>query len=319
MKNKNTKTRRQLFFSSLAFIFPTALFVGYALIKVSTDTRDAESNLVSIEILNPFVYRVIGWTIFLAWLALLGASIVSFRKRWLLRPSIGLFTCLLICPFCVALHTLNNLGPWTTHGRASSADGREYVFCDTSFLQGQIMAIGEKTGDGKLKTTFKVLVDNNGDSPRSWASVIRPEGSSDIYGQLYLKNGLLLGIRYHNKCFLAFDIANQKPIGHGDIESIDPFACLSSADVPCELDVERTCDRIKEQTEYCLACEDQRIAKHFLDEESVSGCPSLEILRDAGEGGEFESMAKQILKCYSDAFDKIQSELTLEPNSKPAT
>jgi len=309
MDKNSTGSKRFSLYSALAYLFPIVLFVFYALIKVSNGTRDGEFNLVSIEILNPLIYSIANWGTFSTWLMLLLASILSCWKRSLPRPGLGLLICLLFCPFCVICHSMNNLGPWTTYGRVLSEDGNEYVFCDSSLLQGQLMAIGEVTQQGIFKTKFKVLVSNNGDSPRSWASVIRPDSPNDSYGQLYLKNGFLLGIRYDNKCYLAFDLENQTAIGHGAIETISPFVSLSANDVPSAADIERVCHRIRNHANLCSSDGDKRHAEDFLNGETVRGCPPIATLREVQEGGIFDSMAKEILKCYSDVFEELRNSL----------
>jgi hypothetical protein len=69
---------------------------------------------------------------------------------------------------------------------------------------------------------------NNGDSPRSWASIIRSYGASDKdYGLLYISpNNIVLGVRQENKCYFAYDIKNSKFYGHGKIEEISPFMLI---------------------------------------------------------------------------------------------
>lgn len=78
-------------------------------------------------------------------------------------------------------------------------------------------------------TRLKVLGANNGDSPRSWASIVRPTNPKDEYGQLYLtQSNMLVGIRYDNKCYLAYDLDDKQFFGHGDIEHISPFICIDA-------------------------------------------------------------------------------------------
>lgn len=127
---------------------------------------------------------------------------------------------------CV-MHFMHDPAPWTEHGRIQDAQGNVYVFCDQSFLQGQTMALTKQMGATDYTTTYKVLGTTNGDSPRSFLTIVRPKYSSDGYGQLYMMNDQwLVGVRYDNHCFLAYDLVNQKFYGHGDIEKLSPFLAL---------------------------------------------------------------------------------------------
>ena len=171
------------------------------------------------------------------------------------------------------------------------------------------MAITERTSSGIYKSKYRILVDTNGDSPRSWASIIRPDGSTDEYGQLYFKNGYLLGVRYDNRCYLAYELASSTPYGHGDIESISPFICLSAGDTPNKVDLERTCDRINECAEHCENSDDNRPAEAFLNSEYAPGCPDMDNLDESTLSPDIRSLANSLVACYDAAFDRLKSQL----------
>jgi hypothetical protein len=291
----------------LAYGGAVLLFLLYGNFEVSRSIYDDDARFSFLERLNPWGRELVVWSAFGACLLLLAFASVSFRTKWLRWPVLGLLIGFVLYPYCVIAHVVSNLGPWTTHGEITTEDGRTFVFCDSSFLQGQVMAIAEIVAKDSLKTTYRVLVDNNGDSPRSWASVVRPAGALDEYGQLYLNNGLLIGVRYDNKCFLAYDIAKSKPYGHGDVELLSPFVCLSASDVLNEVDVQRTCERIQEQATFCEASADIRHAQSFVNGEPIPGCPSPTLLRDAvaTKPPPVASAATVMLDCYGDAYSRL--------------
>ncbi|MCA9449937.1 MAG: hypothetical protein KC931_22640, partial [Candidatus Omnitrophica bacterium] len=132
------------------------------------------------------------------------------------------------------------VGPWTIEAESKGPNGEAYYFLDTSFLQGQTMALAKSDRISWWKQEFEVLGCNNGDSPRSWASVIRPAGApAEDYGQLYWSpEDVLVGIRYDQKCFLAYDLPRDRFIGHDDVEELSPFILLGPDTVPHEPDVQ---------------------------------------------------------------------------------
>ncbi len=90
------------------------------------------------------------------------------------------------------------------------------------------MVLGQMIQQGLFTNTYKSLGQTNGDSPRSWAGVIRPNRTpEDNYGQLYMNSaGLLVGIRYDHKAYLAYDTKTGEFSGHGKIEKLSPFVLL---------------------------------------------------------------------------------------------
>lgn len=110
------------------------------------------------------------------------------------------------------------------------------------------MALAMVKKDNFLFTRMKVLGTNNGDSPRSWASVIRPAYHQETYGQLYLTDQqMLVGVRSGNKCYLAYDVSSGKFYGHGEIETVSPFISLGKNDALDLDDIDTIRKRIKEQ------------------------------------------------------------------------
>ncbi len=321
MANSEPKPKLHWIWTVIAYSATIALFLLYGNLKVSRSLYDDDFNLTSIERLNPLIRHLVGWSAFVACSLLLVISSVSFKTRWLRWPAIGLLIGFALYPYCVLRHTFENLAPWTTHGEITTDDGKTFVFCDSSFLQGQTMAIAEISSKDNLKTTYRVLVDNNGDSPRSWASVVRPDVSTDEYGQLYLKDGFLIGVRYENKCYLAYDLGKRKAYGHGDIELLSPFVCLSASDVPNKIDIQRTCGHIKEYASFCETTDDIRHAQSFAKGEPVPGCPPTRELRSAvaTKPAPVASVATLLLDCYDDAYAKLKTRIAKNSAASGAT
>ena len=321
MENPEPKSKGHWLWTVLAYSGAIALFLLYSNLEVSRSIYDDEFDLTSIECLNPLIRHLVGWSAFGACLLLLVISSVSFKTNWLRWPAIGLLIGFSLYPYCVLRHTFRNLAPWTTHGEISTDDGKTYVFCDSSFLQGQTMAIAQISGKNNFKTTYRVLVDNNGDSPRSWASVFRPDGSTDEYGQLYLKDGILVGVRYDNRCYLAYDLGNNKAYGHGDVELLSPFVCLSVSDVPNKVDIQRTIDQIKEHAKFCETTDDIRHAQSFVNGEPVPGCPPMKELRSAfaTKPAPVAAVANLMLACYDDAYAKLTTRIATNSGANDAT
>ena len=321
MEYSEPQSKRYWLWTVLAYSAAIALFLLYGNLEISRSIYDDEFNLTSIESLDPLVQNLVGWSAFGAFLLLLVISSVSFKTNWPRWPAIGLLIGLALYPYCVLEHIFKNLAPWTTHGQITTDDGTTFVFCDSSFLQGQTMAIAEISSKDNLKTTFRVLVDNNGDSPRSWASVVRPERSTDEYGQLYLKDDFLIGVRYENKCYLAYDLKNNKAYGHGEIELLSPFVCLSANDVPNEIDIQQICDHITEHARFCETTDDIRHLQSFLDGEPVPGCPPTKELQAAvaTKPAPVVSVANRILDCYDDAYAKLKTRIATSSATNGAT
>ena len=222
--------------SVILYAVAVAVFATWALLPTSWATeRPYVSGEMfhydSITILAPFVSSALFYASAVMAGILLILALLAYRWPVVRFPVVALLLAIAAFPYAGLHHTFSNLGPWTMHGRVSDSAGNSYVFCDSSFLQGQIMALTRVDSENGLLTRLKVLGANNGDSPRSWASVVRPMNPSDEYGQLYLTQlNMLVGTRYDNHCYLAYDLDNKQFFGHGDIEHVSPFICLDFDD-----------------------------------------------------------------------------------------
>jgi hypothetical protein len=187
---------------------------------------------------NQRIYGVLGGIVLKGALVLLAAAVAGFVFRSPLY-ALGCVFLALAGPFAaVAMDPWVHASTWTDHGRVTTPDGETYVFMDSSFLQGQTMAIARLRHEDATRRVVETLGTTNGDSPRSWASVIRPGDSPDGYGQLYRSGcGLIVGLRSDNHAYLAYDPVGHRFYGHGAIESLSPFLLLGAGDSLNQKDV----------------------------------------------------------------------------------
>ena len=217
-------------------------FMAKAVIPMSR--HDSAAGIV--EILKPGVQSAVNVWAFVGFAALVATACAClFRRRWA-AAGVALIVALLGYPACLFVAAVLNLGPWTIYASVTGPDHQTYSFLDSSFLQGQTMAIGRLEGDGLLYQRYHIPGTTNGDSPRSWASIIRPAEAAEQYGQLYCTaSGLLVGVRLENQCYLTFDPVSGEFLGHGAVEAISPFVLLGPEGAPHQRDVERIRDRIR--------------------------------------------------------------------------
>jgi len=205
-------------------------------------------------------------------------AMVSIRRCVRRRLAIGAIMLVMLGLVAVpasalALWMLNPVF-WTTTGQLPGPDGRTYYFLDFSFLQGQEMALTYLEHEGWLTRTMRSLGTNNGDCPRSWASVVRPAGARDDYGQLYSsESGMILGIRYKNHCYLAYNTKTGEFFGHGDIEELSPFV-LIGPDTPIhQPDVMEVIEQVRWGAEFFSGAPDIRSPARYLGGHTLPGYP----------------------------------------------
>jgi len=174
------------------------------------------------------VISAMHWAVRGAFLGLLAGGIYGFCRRRVLLPVLAIVTAVVLMPAGLVLRFLRAPADWTLHDTLTAPDGKRYAFLNYSFLQAQIMALTEVAAEGPVRVTCRVIGTNNGDWPRSWTPVVRPAAQAhEGHGQLYLsEGGMLVGIRYQNRCFLAYDRKTGRFFGHGDVETISPFVLI---------------------------------------------------------------------------------------------
>jgi hypothetical protein len=141
-------------------------------------------------------------------------------------------------PIACGSRMANNLAPWNTFDELMIG-GSVYRFMDSSFMQGQTMALTVDETSNLIFSRRKVIGTTNGDSPRSYLRIVRRAADShEGYGQLYLSpDNLLVGVRAENLAYFAYDITHDSFYGHGLVEEMSPFiliddkAALNDSDV----------------------------------------------------------------------------------------
>jgi hypothetical protein len=225
--------------SLILYAVAVLLFVSWSYIPSSGDISNFHG-VGSIVLVAPWIAESVFWISLILAFVLFILAVLAYAYETIRFPVIALLLAVVGFPYAAIHNVVSSLGSWTLHSRIQTENKETYIFCDSSFLQGQTMAIARLERDGPLFTNLTVLGTNNGDFPRSWASVIRSSGAKDEYGQLYLTDDqILIGIRYENRCYMTYDIEQRKFLSHGDIESLSPFVCLNADSKIHEPDVQR--------------------------------------------------------------------------------
>jgi hypothetical protein len=138
--------------------------------------------------------------------------------------------CLIVFPLVLLLNMFAGMfsPSFAVLDRATAPDGQEFAFLYFGVMQGQQMVLAQPVGSNAFRSVYRVLGENNGDWPRSWASVIRPAGPpTQTNRHLHFgPDGLVLVIVPPNQCFLAYDARSREFWGHGPIEGLSPFVLL---------------------------------------------------------------------------------------------
>lgn len=184
--------------------------------------------LSGVSILKASVNRAIWYAGIACAIGMLLTNVVCWRHKRRLCCAITLLIAVIPFPYAFLVRGAHSLGPWVVCDTVIGPEGNSYVFLESSFLQGQTLALGRILPDGLFHKRFAILGDTNGDSPRSYALLVRPTNNFKIgYGQLYLTDdNRVLGLRYDNRCYFAYDFRAKRFDGHGDIESLSPFTLV---------------------------------------------------------------------------------------------
>ncbi len=232
------------------------IFLSLAFIPLGWVTKDQGWQLQTITIVNPFISRthlILALSCF-ALLLLLGVLGLTTKK--VAAPWVALLIAIVVFPASCGKYAIDNLGPWTTEAEIKSPDNQTYYFMDSSFLQGQTMAIARLKEHTWLTRQMEVLGTTNGDWPRSWASVIRPAGTpNDDYGQLYISSDktMLIGIRSGFACYMSYNFQSNHFRGNSDeetddIKGISPFILIGGDTEMNPADVAGVTDHINSHT-----------------------------------------------------------------------
>jgi len=312
-----TKTNWRLHLVIIAYAITLTAFLGAAFVsKWEVVACDNDYEVVNITTLNPTVRTVIDCSAALSALILLSTGVAAICCR---RICFGVITIMIAVGGYFASHVvafLRNPAPWTTEAEIVAPDGNTYYFMDSSLLQGQTMAIAKLESKGVLTHRVNVLGTNNGDSPRSYASLVRPAGApSHDYGQLYVTDlGMVIGIRYDNKCYLAYDTISDKFYGHGDVEEISPFVLIRPNTLMHQADVEAIIEEVKRGANFLSTDADIRIPAKYLAGYTLPGYPRAQTLIDglSHANPTVQELSRRILDIHEAGLKKA-SERLAEP------
>ena len=211
------------------------VFLGFcilalaALVLLPPDFGEVtDGKLIGVGVLKPSLNAAIWYAGAASFLVMLVLPPVAGKVRF----GVGYWACpvaaLVAFPMAAMHRVTHSLAPWIVCDTCHGPDGETYVFMNSSFLQGQTLALGRVKPDGWLYKRFDVLGDTNGDSPRSYALIVRPvDRVRSNGGQLHLSDdNVLLGLRHDNRCYFAYDFRADRFLGHGDIDAISPFLLI---------------------------------------------------------------------------------------------
>ena len=193
----------------------------------------------------------------------------------------GLLALLVGGPFTGCARFLRNPAPWVQYGTLDHPNGQRYAFLDSSFMQGQLLVIARIESTHWYGTRYTGLVLTNGDSPRFYISVVRPEGrASGSYGQLLLTpDERILAVRWRNQVYMAYDPKTGKRWAHGDIYTLSPFVALDANAVPSEEDIDLTLTAMRESLRNRPLGGAWR--PDTIEHEPTSGAPAVPLLEQA--------------------------------------
>lgn len=172
------------------------------------------------------------WVVRLLAFAAPGSALALVFGR-LLRPrafpnillSIGsLAATLLVAPWvCFGSYV-----PWIVADEIDGPDGRRYALLDHSFLQGQTTVLAQRRSASFASRTFEVLVVGHTDSPREFASVVRPEGGP-LRNVYVSPDGVVVGL-WGTSAYVAAEVHGGSTWAGMTIGELSPFLLLGTDD-----------------------------------------------------------------------------------------
>ncbi len=287
-------------------------FIAYALIPrdwVTVNTNYSPGQYYdTITVLNPVITNFIVWAALINFLLLIIIGWKNHRIKRTATASICLLIAFVGFPLSCGIAFYSNIASWTTTSELTDKTGQRYYFMDISFLQGQTMALTRRIEGNWLMREMKVLGTNNGDSPRSWASVVRPAGAQARENRkLYLsEDGFLVGIRYDHKCYLAYDTVSGEFYGHGDIENLSPFILIGPTTPMHKPDVDSVLEEVKKGAEHLSITQDISAAASYLKGETRPGYPKPSKLKKGmlHDNQEVRKLAAQLFEIHQYSIEK---------------
>jgi hypothetical protein len=180
----------------------------------------------------------------LAAAALLALAITSLRVKDVpFRVALWLLP-LVLFPASLARATFANLAPWETMGRAQDHFGNTYYFLESSFLQGDTLAVARHQSHSFFKDEYEVLVTTNGDWPRNYLDIVRPVNVPNGYGTILIsKNTWLVGLRSDNEMYLAYNLTSKTAYAGPRLYTLSPFLLIDEQTEMNPTDVQQVLKR----------------------------------------------------------------------------
>lgn len=303
------------------------LFLCFAFFEISKRYYGSNS-LDTIVITHPATVSFLRWVVLAVAAILLMVSCVSFKRKVLRWPGAGVVIAIAFYPACGLIHTMKNLPSWTALSSVVADDRQRYTFLDRSMMQDRTMAIGQITHEGIFTTTYRVLVSTQGDAPHSWASIIRPSTAINDYGQLYLAdNQFLVGVRFANHCYLAYDLKTGTSYRGVKVETLSPFISLSAGEQPKEADIQATCQEIQAHLDnyaldFFLEGEGVRVREgSYSNSQQMPGSPMLSVLRKDAQSDKpiVAEVAQRLLACAGAGIAQREASEADKADKAPKT
>ncbi len=204
----------------------------------STLDTEGRHKLVSVVIMRTEWWLVLFFAVPISFVSMLGLGILGATRRR--RPMLSLTAggacgLCMIAPIAAFIQTF---APWGTGPEVIDDAGSRYQFGESSFLQGQTLALIRFRNETVFYRHYDVLVETTGDSPRSYLRIVCPAGQQKIPGRVFLVDGWLISLRNDdNRSYMAYDLTTDRAYGYGEIEGLSPFLALGEHD---ELDPDNT-------------------------------------------------------------------------------
>jgi flagellar basal body-associated protein FliL len=205
----------------------------------------------SVTTLRPYLYTLTKWIPRAAVILLFGSGFYKGFRNQVPQGEKHAKLAVLLIVFLVILNPIlviaslatgfSTDAPFTVEAELTANDGTTYAFLDSSFLQAQLMVLGQQTSNRMFTNSYKIFGTAFGDWPRYWACVIRPAGAPENdYGQLYMNSkGLIVGIRQSNKAYMAYDTKTDEFFASEEIHNLSPFVLLDDGVSIHQKDIKR--------------------------------------------------------------------------------
>lgn len=205
----------------------------------SVESADSGGKLVSITVVSPWITEALGYVVTGSLIALLVVGFLAGRRKHVLvafTSIAGAF--LLFCVWVVLTILAAFDAPWLVVDQCRGPDDKQYAYLYYGVLQAQRLVLATESSQDGWQTTYDVLGGTNGDSPRSWTAVVRPADCDGSEGRLLAgPDGWLVGLRYDNQCYFAYEVGTGRYLAREDVKDISPLILIGPDTKPLDKDV----------------------------------------------------------------------------------